>query len=63
MINTIIIGILWVFADRKLFKMLNEEDLRAWKLKSKRLSNIQNCFLLYSVLIFMISGMFFGGKL
>jgi len=43
--------------------MLNEDDLREWKLKSKRFGSIQLCFLLCTILIFMISGIFFDGKL
>ncbi len=51
------------FADRKLYKMLEPQDKFEWDLRSKKLSRFTLFFLLYSVFIFMISGVFFNGKL
>jgi hypothetical protein len=51
------------FADRKLYKKLNEEDKREFKLKAKRNDRILLLFIVYTIFIFMLSGIFFNGKL
>jgi hypothetical protein len=51
------------FADRKLFKLLSDDDKNEFNLKAKKSDRVTLFFLLYSILIFVISGIFFNGKL
>jgi len=51
------------FADRKLRKLLTEVDRNEYMFRAKRSDRFSLFFLLYSILIFMISGIFFNGKL
>jgi len=51
------------FADRKLIRILNPEDKEEFKAKAKKLDRIFLYFLLYTIFIFMLSGMVFNGKL
>lgn len=51
------------FADRKLIRILNPEDKLEFKAKAKKLDRIFLYFLLYTIFIFMLSGIVFNGKL
>ena len=51
------------FADLKLKKMLNEEDKKEFKAKARKLDKLLMWFLIYTILIFAISGIFLNGKL
>lgn len=51
------------FADRKLIRVLNPEDKVVFKEKAKKLDRLFLYFLLYTIFIFMLSGIIFKGKL
>lgn len=51
------------FADLKLIRMLNPEDKAIFKEKARKLNRILLFFILYTIFIYMLSGIFFKGKL
>ena len=51
------------FVNRKVFQLLTAEDKLEWDAKLKKLNRFKLLFIIYTVSIFMLSGIVFNGKL